>query len=492
VAKEKDPYFGPGSFWADTPEDALKFFPWYMATGRIPERKKVYRRTFFPKKTKIFSSEIEYYDYLESLGLDPELDDDPSDPRTREAFKAKGYDWIRKPVDAYGTEVMEWIRMNPGERISSDRLVRMAYETGAGGLVLKPTGRVAFTRNLGWLLEYSGKNLIELVEIVTPAPGTSEAALVVRFEDGTVFVALWTSASVLWDWLDRPLFYSSPAIWRDMELGISSPGTIKKGMRIRPRGIFPSNNPGTGDPHLRRLERAAQAGDPEAQNTLVREQIRRGIVDPIELYRTDPPALRRAVGMDAFNDYAVQSYLDLIEESGLGRIIDHGSSEPEDAKLALAEMTAGLLDPLEDEELRGLFGQHLHPPSWQDAYMIAANHLLGGHGVERITGHDEDGDPYRAALYVNMGDEYVPTVVMDSDSHEVEFTTYADWLDAHPAVLEPYFGPWINCSRCGREAQQPGGHYCGECGEEFCLACLDEGPSAHSGYHRCPGEEEDE
>lgn len=132
------------------------------------------------------------------------------------------------------------VMSNPQADADATALVQAAHETGAGGMVIRPGGKVSFVKNLGWLLKHAGKHLIRLVEIVTPVPGSNSAGLVVRFDDGTSYVALWASSSVLWDWLDRPVLHGAPAVWHDTAMGISSEGTIEKGMSGKPRGVLPN------------------------------------------------------------------------------------------------------------------------------------------------------------------------------------------------------------------------------------------------------------
>lgn len=69
---------------------------------------------------------------------------------------------------------------------------------------------------------------------------------------------------------------------------------------------------------------------------------------------------------------------------------------------------------------------------WRDrgissnAMLESANEYLRGHGVEYI-----ESDNGRArAYYVNMGDTYNGTLLLDVRRHRVWVTTWGDWLEA--------------------------------------------------------------
>lgn len=67
-----------------------------------------------------------------------------------------------------------------------------------------------------------------------------------------------------------------------------------------------------------------------------------------------------------------------------------------------------------------------------DAVLDLANVLLSAHGVEAIRA-DAQVDRYYydiVALYVNMGDPYVPTVLYDTEREKFEAASWGDWLEA--------------------------------------------------------------
>lgn len=58
--------------------------------------------------------------------------------------------------------------------------------------------------------------------------------------------------------------------------------------------------------------------------------------------------------------------------------------------------------------------------------MTEANGILDGHGVEFIRSEDNEANAY----YVNMGDTYEPTVLLDLGRDKVWATSWGDWLEA--------------------------------------------------------------
>lgn len=60
-------------------------------------------------------------------------------------------------------------------------------------------------------------------------------------------------------------------------------------------------------------------------------------------------------------------------------------------------------------------------------YMLEeANRILDGHGIEFL--ESENGKA--AAYYVNMGDTYAPTLLLDTARSRVWATTWGDWVEA--------------------------------------------------------------
>jgi hypothetical protein len=59
-----------------------------------------------------------------------------------------------------------------------------------------------------------------------------------------------------------------------------------------------------------------------------------------------------------------------------------------------------------------------------------ANQILEGFGVEYIRSEHDDQYDAHGAYYVNLGDTYVPTILLDLDRNRVWATTWGDWVEA--------------------------------------------------------------
>lgn len=88
-------------------------------------------------------------------------------------------------------------------------------------------------------------------------------------------------------------------------------------------------------------------------------------------------------------------------------------------------------DPRENlKRLRGMLVQ------WRDGRIKSrtlleyANTILDGHGVEYIRSDRDDQWDAHGAYYVNMGDTYVPTILLDLDRDRVWATSWGDWVEA--------------------------------------------------------------
>lgn len=97
--------------------------------------------------------------------------------------------------------------------------------------------------------------------------------------------------------------------------------------------------------------------------------------------------------------------------------------------------------------------------------LLAANYLLGCHGVEAIPALSGCSDDPCPALYLNAGDPYVTTLVWDKDTNELLLTSYGDFISE---VLEPRHEKALDedfdLSEFVREV---GGHYPGDGFEEI-------------------------
>ena len=80
--------------------------------------------------------------------------------------------------------------------------------------------------------------------------------------------------------------------------------------------------------------------------------------------------------------------------------------------------------------------QCLHEPRALELKMHALNELLDCHGVEAVRIEDAYVDAYHGdivATYLNTGDTYCQTIVLDSESGEFLLTSWGDYVEAYEA-----------------------------------------------------------
>lgn len=72
------------------------------------------------------------------------------------------------------------------------------------------------------------------------------------------------------------------------------------------------------------------------------------------------------------------------------------------------------------------------PGAYGECLMLALNVVLEGYGVESIEGRYVD-HYYRSgqAEYVNQGDTYATTVLLDHETNRLQITSWGDWVETH-------------------------------------------------------------
>lgn len=96
---------------------------------------------------------------------------------------------------------------------------------------------------------------------------------------------------------------------------------------------------------------------------------------------------------------------------------------PEAARVA-AGLLNGDLDPESIDAVGDWISQCYHKPRHDALVMCALNDVLDCHGVAALrVGGEWVGE------YLNTGDMYCSTIVLDSKSGEYLFTTYADYVE---------------------------------------------------------------
>jgi hypothetical protein len=107
-----------------------------------------------------------------------------------------------------------------------------------------------------------------------------------------------------------------------------------------------------------------------------------------------------------------------------------------------------------------------------------ANTLLDGHGVEAINAANSDDEPH--ALYVNLGDPYVTTVLFDVRARLFEVISYGDWIEKNQRKykINPSGYAHCTCRDCMEIAiaDDDGVALCSDCEEAGCSA---------EGYEHC-------
>lgn len=70
--------------------------------------------------------------------------------------------------------------------------------------------------------------------------------------------------------------------------------------------------------------------------------------------------------------------------------------------------------------------QCYNEPCYRERLMSCLNEVIQGNGVESI-----EGDDWRwpAASYVNTGDTYSPTLLLDWEKNTISLTTWRDWVE---------------------------------------------------------------
>lgn len=82
------------------------------------------------------------------------------------------------------------------------------------------------------------------------------------------------------------------------------------------------------------------------------------------------------------------------------------------------------------KQLRALLVQWRDRQIKSREMMEQADKILDGHGVEYIRAEADDMHDAHGAYYVNMGDTYTPTILLDLDRSRVWATDYGTWVES--------------------------------------------------------------
>jgi len=104
-----------------------------------------------------------------------------------------------------------------------------------------------------------------------------------------------------------------------------------------------------------------------------------------------------------------------------------------DRAYEIIDLVSGYGDPEIYDSVRFWVHQCYHKPSHDEMVMCALNEILEGYGVEAIREEDAWVDNFHmdiVAVYVNMGDSYTATILLDHEENEYFVTSYGDWVES--------------------------------------------------------------
>jgi len=78
-----------------------------------------------------------------------------------------------------------------------------------------------------------------------------------------------------------------------------------------------------------------------------------------------------------------------------------------------------------NNQLRHLFDDWKHESISSRDMVTEADGLLDGHGIEHIRSRNGKAEAY----YVNMGDTYTTTILLDTSKDRIWITSWGDWLE---------------------------------------------------------------
>lgn len=103
----------------------------------------------------------------------------------------------------------------------------------------------------------------------------------------------------------------------------------------------------------------------------------------------------------------------------------------------LRRLMTGKAKPREYGSVAGWVAQCYNPPSDAELIMAALNEELDGFGVEPIRGRYVDSYHQDIqAAYVNQGDTYALTILLDHETGNYRLTGWGDWAETHERTRE--------------------------------------------------------
>lgn len=91
----------------------------------------------------------------------------------------------------------------------------------------------------------------------------------------------------------------------------------------------------------------------------------------------------------------------------------------------------GTISPDNFKDVKRWERQCFNRPRKNERVLCALNQLLEGFGVEAIRGgiHVDSYHGSIVASFINMGDTYDTTIILNHDSNEYQITSWGDWVE---------------------------------------------------------------
>ncbi len=107
----------------------------------------------------------------------------------------------------------------------------------------------------------------------------------------------------------------------------------------------------------------------------------------------------------------------------------------------VVDLVRGKRSPFEYARVNKWVEQCYHKPTLErqrhELTMCALDDELGGYGVEAIRGRHVDNYCYDCqAVYINFGDTYDATILIDHETGKYHLTSWGDWVEQHSEERE--------------------------------------------------------
>ena len=109
----------------------------------------------------------------------------------------------------------------------------------------------------------------------------------------------------------------------------------------------------------------------------------------------------------------------------------------EETAMKIRLLIAGTDSPLTYPSVEAWLRQCYHRPPEREQMALALNEILGGSGVEAIRGRYVDSYHLDIqAVYINLGDTYAATLLLDHETDRWIVTSWGDWVEKNEKERE--------------------------------------------------------